>query len=102
MPDQSFMASADRSIVVLPFANLSPAPENEYLSDGITEALIGDLAGVRRLAVVAPAAAMAYRGTDKDPRTIAGELRVRYVLEGSVRRAGTSLRVTARLIDGHS
>jgi len=102
MPDQHFVVSADKSIVVLPFANLSPAPEHEYLSDGITDALTGDLGRVGRIEVASRASAMTYKGTDKDPHTIARELKVRFVLEGSVRKSGTSLRITAQLVDGRA
>jgi adenylate cyclase len=100
MLDQLRALPAEKSIVVVPFANLSPAQENEYLSDGFTDALIGDLAAIRRLEVAPRSSALSYKNTDKDPPTIARELRVRYVLEGSVRKAGTSLRITAQLIDG--
>jgi serine/threonine protein kinase/Flp pilus assembly protein TadD len=89
----------EKSIVVLPFENLSPDPENAYFADGLTEEIIADLAKVRTLRVISRTSAMHYRGTTKALPAIAQELRVRYALEGSVRRAGQSLRITAQLID---
>ena len=87
------------SIVVLPFANLSTDPDNEYFADGLTDELIGDLSKLPALHVICRTSAMAYKGTTKDVRAIAGELGVQYVVEGSVRRAGERLRITAQLVD---
>ena len=87
------------AIAVLPFANLSTDPHNAYLADGLSEEIATDLAGVRALRVVSRRSAMRFKSTSKDARSIAGELGVRYLVEGSVRRAGNDLRITAQLID---
>ena len=87
------------SIAVLPFANLSPEPADEYFADGLTDEVIADLSPIRALHVIARASIMRYKGTAEDPVSVAHALNVRYVLDGSVRRAGSSLRITARLID---
>jgi serine/threonine protein kinase/Flp pilus assembly protein TadD len=89
----------EKSIVVLPFENLSPDPDQEYFSDGLTEEVISDLSSVRALRVISRSSAMTFKGTKKKVPEIASELDVQYVLEGSVRTAGNSLRITAQLID---
>ena len=90
---------ADRSIVVLPFDNLSPDPDHAFFADGLHEEITADLSRIHALRVISRTSAMRLRGTTKDVPTIGRELNVRYILEGSVRRAGDSLRVTAQLID---
>jgi adenylate cyclase len=96
-------AAADRpSIVVLAFQNMSGDPEQEYFSDGIAEDIITDLSKISSLLVIARNSAFAYKGRAVDLRSVSRELGVRYVLEGSVRKAGKRIRVNAQLIDGAS
>ncbi len=87
------------SIVVLPFANLSPDPEDDYFTDGMTEEIINAVANVPGLRVIARTSAFAFKGVSQDVREIGKQLGVGTVLEGSVRRAGARLRITAQLID---
>ena len=87
------------SIAVLPFANMSADKENEYFSDGLAEEIINELAHVPGLKVIARTSAFAFRGKEQDIRGIAEALGVRTILEGSVRRAGSRIRVTAQLIN---
>jgi len=86
------------SIAVLAFANMSADPEAEYFSDGLAEEIINALAHVPGLKVIARTSAFAYKGRHEDIRRIAGTLGVAHVLEGSVRKAGNRIRVTAQLI----
>jgi adenylate cyclase len=96
-------ASADRpSIAVLPFENMSGDAEQEYFADGISEDVITDLSKVSALIVIARNSSFAYKGRAVDLRNVARELGVRHVLEGSVRKAGGRVRITAQLIDGRS
>jgi adenylate cyclase len=88
------------SIAVLPFINMSGDPEQEYFSDGITEDIITSLSRSPWLFVIARNSSFSYRGKSADVRTVSKELGVRYILEGSVRKSGNKLRVTAQLVDG--
>jgi serine/threonine protein kinase/Flp pilus assembly protein TadD len=90
---------AAKSIAVLPFTNLSPDPEDEFLSDGITEEIITSLAKLQGLHVAARTSVFQYRNRGEDVRAIGERLGVGSVLEGSLRRDGRRLRVTAQLID---
>lgn len=86
------------SIAVLPFANMSADKENEYFSDGLAEEILNLLAKIPGLKVIARTSSFAFRGKEQDITKIAEALRVQYVLEGSVRKAGIRIRVTAQLI----
>jgi adenylate cyclase len=86
-------------IAVLPFVNMSSDPEQEYFSDGLTEEIITDLSHIEGLLVISRSSMMTYKGTSKKLLEIAKEVKVRYMLEGSVRKAGNQLRITAQLID---
>src|SRR5688572_21336121 len=92
-------AAATASIAVLPFANLSREADDEYFSDGLSEEIINALTQVPGLKVIARTSAFAFKGKNEDIRRIANILGVTLVLEGSVRRAGGRLRVTAQLVD---
>jgi serine/threonine-protein kinase len=95
----------DASIAVLPFANLSADPEAEYFSDGMTEEIISTLSQVRGLRVAARSSSFSFKGRDVDARTVGAQLRVRTLLEGSVRKTGNRVRLTAQLIsaaDGYN
>jgi TolB-like protein/Tfp pilus assembly protein PilF len=87
------------SIAVLPFANLSSDPEQEYFADGLSEELLNQLSKIEQLLVTARTSSFAYKGRTGDVGTIGRELRVAHVLEGSVRKAGNQVRITAQLID---
>ena len=87
------------SIAVLPFANMSGDPEQEYFSDGISEDVITDLSKIAGLMVIARNSSFTYKGRSVDIREVGRDLGVRSVLEGSIRRAGNRVRITAQLID---
>ena len=90
------------SIAVLPFANLSADPDSEYFADGVAEDIINALTRIRSLDVVSRTSAFAFKGRNQDMREIGKQLEVGNVLEGSVRKAGTRLRLNAQLIDVNS
>jgi adenylate cyclase len=93
------LAAPRLSIVVLPFTNLSNDPDQQYFADGITEDLTTDLSRIRHSFVISRNTAFTYRNKPVDTKQIGRELGVRYVLEGSVRRAGDKVRVNAQLIE---
>jgi TolB-like protein/class 3 adenylate cyclase/Flp pilus assembly protein TadD len=90
------------SIIVLPFANLSSDPDQQYFADGITDDLTTDLSRISHMFVISRNTAFTYRNKPADAKQIGRELAVRYVLEGSVRRAGNQVRVNAQLIDAET
>jgi serine/threonine-protein kinase len=91
-----------KSIAVLPFQNMNKGEENEYFSDGITEDIITQLSKIRELRVISRTSSMRYKKTEKTLREIGEKLQVAAVLEGSVRREGDDVRITAQLIDAES
>jgi TolB-like protein len=88
----------DKSIAVLPFVNMSSDAEQEFFSDGITEEILNTLASVKELKVAGRTSSFAFKGQNDDLRRIGDSLGVAYILEGSVRKAGTQVRITAQLI----
>ena len=90
------------SIAVLAFTNMSGDPEQEYFSDGVAEDIITELSRSRSLFVIARNSSFTYKGRAMDVKLVAHELGVRYVLEGSVRRSGSRIRVTTQLIDAET
>jgi len=101
-PSISQPAAPRLSIVVLPFANLSNDPDQQYFADGITEDETTDLSRISHMFVISRNTAFTYKNKPVDAKQIGRELGVRYVLEGSVQRAGSRVRVTAQLIDAET
>jgi TolB-like protein/Tfp pilus assembly protein PilF len=98
-PHESLALPDKPSIAVLPFANISGDPEQEYFADGITEDIITELSRFRTLFVIARNSSFQYRGNDIDVRRISRELGVRYVVEGSVRKSADRIRISAQLVE---
>jgi len=101
-PAASSQVSEKPSIAVLPFANMSNDPEQEYFADGMVEDIITALSHIRQWRVVARNSSFVYKGRNVDIREVARDLSVRYVLEGSVRKSANRLRITGQLIDAES
>jgi TolB-like protein len=102
LPKEALALPAKPSVAVLAFDNMSGDPEQQYFSDGITEDIITALSRVKWFFVIARNSSFAYKGRSVDVKQIARELGVRYVLEGSVRKAGDRMRITGQLIQGES
>jgi serine/threonine protein kinase/tetratricopeptide (TPR) repeat protein len=102
-PGSGLMVETElRTIAVLPFAIVTAGQETDHFADGLTDEVITDLSMIKTLRVISRQSAMRLKGSDKDLRTIARELGARYVLTGSIRRAGSSLRITAQLVDART
>ena len=101
-PDAAKPASPRLSIVVLPFANIGGDPEQDYFVDGVTESLTTDLSQMSGMLVIGRNTAFSYKGRQVDLKQIGRELNVRYVLEGSVQRSASRMRVNVQLIDAES
>ena len=102
-PEPAAPARPDKpSVAVLPLTNVSGDAEQDYFADGLTEDLIAALSRIRQFFVIARNSSFAYKGKSPDIRTVASELGVRYVIEGSVRRSSRRIRLTAELLDGTS
>jgi len=99
IPRENPIATPDKSIAVLPFVNMSSDPEQEYFSDGLSEEILNLLAKVPELKVTARTSSFAFKGKNEDVRSIGKALNVNAVLEGSVRKSGERVRITAQLID---
>jgi adenylate cyclase len=99
IPKPELASSSRPSLAVLPFANMSGDPEQEYFADGISEDILTGLSKLRWFFVIARNSSFTYKGKAVDVKRVARELGVRYVLEGSVRKSGSRVRITAQLID---
>jgi adenylate cyclase len=101
-PETPPMSSDKPSVAVLPFENMSGEAEQEYFADGMTEDIITGLSRFRSLFVIPRNSTISYKGRSPDPRNAARDLGVRYIVEGSVRRAGDRIRITGQLIDAEN
>jgi TolB-like protein/predicted ATPase/class 3 adenylate cyclase len=101
-PARSLPVADEPSLAVLPFLNLSGDPEQDYFADGMVEEIITALSRIRWLFVVARTSSFTYKGQQVDVKRVGRELGVRYVLEGSVRKSGDRVRITAQLIDAET
>jgi len=97
-PESPTLGATEPSIAVLPFVNMSSDPEQEFFSDGISEEILNALATVRQLKVAGRTSSFAFKGQNDDLRRIGDTLGVGYILEGSVRRSGTKVRISAQLV----
>jgi TolB-like protein len=101
--DEALLGSfGDRSIAVLPFADLSPSGDQEFFSDGVAEEIINLLSTIREIRVISRSSAFSFKGQSLPLSEVAERLDVRYIMEGSVRRAGDRLRITAQMIDART
>jgi len=100
--DAAIESYGDKSIAVLAFDDMSPLGDQEYFSDGIAEELLNLLATIKELRVISRSTAFSFKGSSLTLKEIAGKLEVTYILEGSVRKAGNKLRITAQLIDARA
>ncbi|HET8625509.1 MAG TPA: adenylate/guanylate cyclase domain-containing protein, partial [Gemmatimonadales bacterium] len=98
-PTAARVGAGRATIVVLPFANLSPDQDIEYLSDGLADEILTDLSRIKSLGVISRTSAMQFKNTTKDLRTVGRELNVKYALEGGVWKVGRRLRITTKLVD---
>jgi serine/threonine protein kinase/tetratricopeptide (TPR) repeat protein len=97
-PIRTAPSSAEPAVAVMPFANLSGDPEQEYLCDGMAEEILGAIGKVRGLKVLARSSSFAFKGNDVDPRKVGTTIGADHLLEGSVQRAGDRIRISARLV----
>jgi TolB-like protein len=97
--DRGIGKPTPKSLAVLPFVNMSNDPEQEYFTDGLTEEIITDLSQIEELRVISRGSVMTFKGTNKKIGEIAAEARVKYILQGSVRKAGKNLRINTQLIN---